>query len=179
MNNQKKQQPQIKLDGYSKQKLGRAYYALYNALVAEGQAHNMTLGTSWYNALFKISDILKAQKSNQPNVAVDYLMAFYMSHRKGEIEKMMTAKDRNNTIESAPDVVAAASDKVKQETENLRKAIQSVVGGEVLITLAPHDDVLKPGFIDWVAKRTNTDLHQDPRAFEREYRKYVMRQKHK
>ena len=112
-------------------------------------------------------------------MAVDYLMAFYMSHRKGEIEKMMTAKDRNNTIESAPDVVAAASDKVKQETENLHKAIQSVVGGEVLITLAPRNDVLKPGFIDWVEKQPNTDLYQDPRAFEREYRKYVMRQKHK
>jgi len=179
MNDQKKQQPQIKLDGYSKQKLGRAYYALYNALVAEGQAHNMTLGTSWYNALFKISDILKAQESNQPNVAVDYLMAFYMSHRKGELEKMMTDARRNDTIKSAPDVVAAASDKVKQETENLHKAIQSVVGGEVLITLAPCDDVLKPGFIDWVEKQPNTDLYQDPRAFEREYRKYVMRQKHK
>ena len=108
MNNQNN----IKLDTYSKQKLGRAYMALYDALVAEGQAQNMSLGTSWYNELFKISDILK---SNQSNVALDYLKLFFMSHRKSEIKKMMTAKERFNTIESNPTIVTAALEKVKQE----------------------------------------------------------------
>ena len=175
MNNQNS----IKLDTYSKQKLGRAYMALYDALVAEGQAQNMSLGTSWYNALFKISDILK---SNQSNVALDYLKLFFMSHLKGEIKKMMTAKERFNTIESNPTIVTAALEKVKQETKNLHDAIQSVIDGEVLLVLKPVASRTTKSFSEWLDNQPDeivVDFDNDPKSLEREYRKYIFQQKQK
>ncbi|MBO4700607.1 MAG: hypothetical protein J5620_02545 [Alphaproteobacteria bacterium] len=178
MSSQKDAQPQVKLDSYSKIKLGNAYMSLYEALVAEGQAQNMSLGTSWYNALFKISDILK---SDQSNVALDYLKRFFMSHRKGEIKKMMTAKERFNTIESNPAIVTAASDKVKQETQNLQNAIQSVIGGEVLIVCKPIDKPVGKNFYNWVENQPE-DIVVDfskPRSFEKAYKKYILQQKGK
>ena len=174
MNNQNN----IKLDTYSKQKLGRAYMALYDALVAEGQAQNMSLGTSWYNALFKISDILK---SNQSNVALDYLKLFFMSHRKSEIKKMMTAKERFNTIESNPTIVTAALEKVKQETKNLHDAIQSVIGGEVLIVCKPIGKPVGKNFYHWAENQPGDVVvdFDEPRSFEKAYKKYILQQKGK
>ena len=174
MNNQNN----IKLDTYSKQKLGRAYMALYDALVAEGQAQNMSLGTSWYNALFKISDILK---SNQSNVALDYLKLFFMSHRKSEIKKMMTAKERFNTIESNPTIVTAALEKVKQETKNLHDAIQSVIGGEVLIVCKPIGKPVGKNFYHWAENQPGDVVvdFDEPRSFEKVYKKYILQQKGK
>ncbi len=178
MNSQKDAQPQVTLDSYSKIKLGNAYMSLYNALVAEGQAQNMSLGTSWYNALFKISDILK---SDQSNVALDYLKRFFMSHRNGEIKKMMTAKERFNTIESNPAIVTAASDKVKQETKNLQNAIQSVIGGEVLVVFKPIGKPVGKNFYHWVENQPGDVVvdFDEPRSFEKAYKKYILQQKGK
>lgn len=173
MDSKQDAQFQEKLDNYSKQKLAHAYFALYNALVAEGQAQSMSLGTSWYNALFKISDILK---SNQSNVALDYLKRFFMSHRKGEIKKMMTSKERFSTIESNPEIVTAASEKVKQETKNLHDAIQSVIDGEVLIVCKPIGKPMGKNFYNWIENQPGEIVvdFNDPHSFERAYRRYVM-----
>ena len=180
MNTQTNPKPKIKLDGYSKQKLSRAYMSLYNALVAEYQAQNMTLGKSWYNALTRMHEILKSQKTDVPNTALDYLMNFYNTHRQTQSKKMMIAKDKDLKIETNPDAVKNATDRVESELKHFQEAVQSVTTANVLVTLSTPTQKILTTFYDWADNQPNEiniDLDTNPREFERVYRKYIFQQK--
>lgn len=181
MNSKKEEKPQIKLDSYSKQKLGHAYMALYDALVAEFQTQNMTLGKSWYNALNKIHEILKSKKTDTPNVALDYLMNFYNSHRITQQKKMMIAKDKDLTIATDTEKTKAATARVETELKKFDDAVKSVTDGEVLIVLNPVKPMPGKSFYNWAENQPEDVVvdFDDPRSFERAYRKYVMQQKSK
>ena len=170
-----KSKPQ-KLDGYSQQKLGHAFMSLYNALVAECQAHDKTLGTAWYEALEKIHAIVESKKSETQSY--DYLMKFYMSHRQEYIKKMMTDKNKDSTIQHNAEQIKAAADRVQEERKKFDDAIKSVNDGEVLIVLKPVEKQPVKSFFEWASGR-KFDLDIDPRSLERAYKKYILQQKNK
>ncbi len=182
MNKQNNPKSQIKLDGYSKQKLSRAYMSLYDALVAEYQAKNMTLGKSWYNALTRMHEILKSQKTDGPDIALDYLMNFYNSHRQTQTKKMMIAKDKDLKIETSLEAAKIATNKVEIELKHFQEAVHSINATDVLITLRGPAQPATDTFYDWADKQPNEiNINPDinPRDFERAYRKYIFQQKRK
>lgn len=177
--NKTKFQPQ-KLDGYSQQKLGHAFMSLYNALVAECQARNMTLGTAWYEALDKIYDIVESKKSNIQSY--NYLKKFYMSHRQEYIKKMMTDKNKDSTIQSDEEQTKVAKERVQSEIKKFDEAVKSVNDGEVLIVLKPVAQQTTKSFFDWAENQPSLDdfdLDKDPRSLERAYKKYTLQHKQK
>ena len=177
MNSQQNPKIPIKLDNYSKQKLAHAYYALYDALVTECQTQNKTLGQSWVDALKKIHAIVASKRSETDGTVSDYLMNFFMSHRKQQITKSVTDKDRLSTITTSEENVAAAAARVESEIQNFDAAIKSITDGEVLIVLNPVKPPVGKNFYDWAESQPEGVVvdFNDPRSLEQAYRKYVMR----
>lgn len=170
--------PKSKLDSYAKIKLGHAYMSLYDALVAECQTQNKTLGKSWFDALKRIHEIVKSKKSENQKVVLDYLMDFYNSHRETQLKKMMVAKDKDLTIQTNAEKTRAATERVKAEIKKFDDAVKSVTDkGEVLLVLKPVASITTKSFSEWVENQPNeivVDFDNDPKSLERAYRKYVM-----
>ena len=169
-----------KLDGYSQQKLGHAFMSLYAALVAECQTQNMTLGTAWDKALRKIYSIVESKKSETQSY--NYLMQFYMSHRKEYIKKMMTDKNKDLIIKTDAEQVRSAAVRVAEEIKKFDDAVKSVTDGEVLLVLKPTTKKPKNGFYNWAENQPDeivVDFDNDPKSLERAYRKYIFQQKQK
>lgn len=181
MNAQNINTQQITLDNKSKQKLALAYMSLYDALVAQYQSQNMTLGKSWYNALSKMHEILKSQKTDKPNQALDYLMNFYNSHRQIQSKKMMTAPNKDLTVPTSDDIARAATTKVDYEIEHLNKIMKSVSEIEVLVVLNKPKQQPANSFYDWVDKQPEEIVvdFDEPRSLERAYKRYVFQQKYR
>lgn len=161
------------LSSYSKQKLARAYMSLYDALVAEYAAQNMTLGRSWYCALKRIYEILSQEKTDTPNPALDYLMTFYNTHRENQTKKMMLSPDAGKTISKNDDNKQNIGKTVESEMKKLDQAIKSETHGATTTT-AHHKISHSFGqWLDYQPESSITELENDPRGFERLYKKYV------
>jgi len=179
MANKKENQFIKKLDGYSQQKLGHAFMSLYEALVAECQTQNMTLGAAWDKALRKIYSIVESKKSETQSY--NYLMKFYMSHRQEYLKKMMTDKNRDLIIQTDAEKTRAAAARVADEIKKFDSAVKSVTDDEVLVTLKPTEKQSAKGFYNWVEKQPDEIVvdFDDPHSFERAYKRYIMQQKNK
>ena len=181
MAKQNETQSTEKLDGYSQQKLGHAFMSLYAALVAECQTQNMTLGTAWDKALRKIYSIVESKKSETQSY--NYLMLFYMSHRKEYIKKMMTDKNKDLIIQTDAEQVRSAAVRVAEEIKKFDDAVKSVADkGEVLLVLKPVASRTTKSFSEWLDNQPDeivVDFDNDPKSLERAYRKYIMQQKYK
>ena len=178
MANQK--ETKSKLDGYSQQKLGHAFMSLYAALVAECQTQNMTLGTAWGKALRKIYSIVESKKSDTQSY--NYLMKFYMSHRKEYIKKMMTDKNRDLIIQTDAEKVQAASARVADEIKKFDDAVKSVMESDVLCVLKRVQGPMKKNFYDWAENQPGeivVDFDNNPKSLEHAYNKYILQQKSK
>ena len=176
MNSQQSPKIPIKLDNYSKQKLAHAYYALYDALVAECQTNHKTLGQSWVDALKKIHAIVASKQSGTEVSVSDYLMNFFMSHRKQQIKKSMTDKDRFSTITPSEENAAAAAARVETEIQKFDEAVKSVTDGEVLLVLNPVKPPVGKTFYDWAESQPEGVVvdFNDQRSLEQAYRKYIL-----
>ena len=181
MNKQNDKKNQIRLDNYSKQKLAHAYMSLYDALVAECQSKNMTLGKSWYNALKRIHEIMNSKKSEKQNIVLDYLMDFYNSHRKTQLKKMMIAKDKDLTIQTDIKKAKAATALVETELKKFDAAMESVMDTDVLVVLKQVQPQPTKGFYNWVENQPGETVvdFNDPHSFERAYKRYILQQKGK
>lgn len=166
------------LDKDTKEKLARAYMSLYDALVAKYQSQHMTLGASWYNALIEIYKILEKQKTTNSNQALNYLMNFYNSHRQTQTKKMMTDAKKDSVIDFKESSARKALDKAETEKQVLQEMVSSFAETEVYIN--KKNKTSSKGFFDWLdlqPENQGVDLENDPRSFERAYRKFFLQQK--
>lgn len=168
------------LDNDVKEKLACAYMSLYDALVKKYQSQHLTLGKSWYNALLEIYSILEAQKSGKSNQAISYLMKFYNEHRKTQTKKMMTDDKKDSVMDVAESNGTNASENLQIEIRNFQETLRSVVGDNVPSIPQKRGNVSFKSFYDWLDLQPENqvvDLENDPRSFERAYRKFFLQQK--
>ena len=172
------------LDNDVKEKLARAYMSLYDALVKKYQSQHLTLGKSWYKALIEIHSILEAQESGQSNQAINYLMNFYNEHRKTQTKKMMTDAQKDSVIDVSESNGTDVTENLSMEIKHFQETLHSVAGDNlhsVLINSMPiNSKISGKGFYEWLnmqPENQSVDLENDPRSFERAYRKFIFQQK--
>lgn len=164
--------------------LGEAYMRLYDAYVEAFLADGNTNGQAWYYAVGITRAILDSYGADKSNSAIKYLEEFAKSHDMAIKRKSMDSvhRDEYGDPESVPENTT-----IKAARDELKSIIKAVGDTKVLkfglfkshyVSQIPKQPRSR-GFVEWLNTYTTginvTNIADNPRAFAKLYRRYVLR----